>query len=51
VPDGVSIDPVGVLERPGQALQAISMGDLDAGWRSTSGESAGTRFKAASWRP
>ncbi|MHC4510276.1 MAG: hypothetical protein ACYTAO_15205, partial [Planctomycetota bacterium] len=34
MPDGVSIDPVGVLERPGQALQAISMGDLDAGWRS-----------------
>lgn len=28
------IEPVGILERPGQALQAVSMGDLDAGWRS-----------------
>ena len=34
MPDGLHVEPVGILERPGQALQAISMGDLDAGWRS-----------------
>ncbi len=34
MPDGPSIAPVGILDRPGQAFQAVSMGDLDAGWRS-----------------